>query len=182
VIHLAFLDVETTGLDPRRHEVIDIWVRRVVAGSLELVGEAGGLISPWHIHTADPEALRINGFDEERWEREGQQWHHVWPGVEPLLADAIIVGSNPSFDVGFIQIMCRRDGLEAGVITRHAVDTASLAHPLVMAGDVRSGSLGALVEHFGVVVDEPAHTARGDVLRTVEVYRHLMGLAARRAA
>ena len=171
---LVFLDTETTGLDPRRHEIIDIWARRVRADTLELVAEAGGLVTPARIEDAEPRALEVNGFDPIRWHEESVRWQLAWGSIKHLLEGAQFVGSNPAFDLRFIEEMNRRHGIPSQTTTRFAVDTASMAQPLRASGAIRSCSLGALCDHFGVEVEAPAHSARGDVLRTIEVYRKLM--------
>ena len=52
---LVFVDVETTGLDETRHEIIEI---AVIRGSQTYHRK----VQPQHIETASPRALEINGF------------------------------------------------------------------------------------------------------------------------
>jgi DNA polymerase-3 subunit epsilon len=172
---LVFIDTETTGLDHERHEIIDLWARRVRFDDLSLVAEAGGLIQPLHIRTADRRALDVNRYSQERWDAEAGSFLTVWLEVEPVMAGATVVGSNPRFDLDFLDAELRRRGLRLPLF-RHPIDTCSLAHPLGRRGVVCSAALGVLVEALGVVVDASAHSAKGDVLRSVEVYRCLTGV------
>ena len=172
---LVFIDTETTGLSPRRHEVIDIWARRVRADTLDLVAEAGGLVLPKRIDEADPEALAINGYDPDRWAAEARPWADVWAEVEPLIDGATIVAHNIAFDARMINAACIRDSCASIVNHDAGIDTVDLAQPLKASGLVGSVSLDTLVGHFGIEIDGAlAHSARGDVLRTVEVYRRLV--------
>lgn len=173
---LVFLDTETTGLSPSRHEIIDIWAQRRRWGTLELVAEAGGLVEPAAIQRAEPRALRVNGFDSARWAAEARSWGAVWLEVEPLLEGYVtVVGSNPCFDLRFIEAQIYRTTCRSWAWPRYIIDTAAIATPLRWQGLVTSCSLGALCEHLGVGAEDAAHSARGDVLRTVEVFRRLVG-------
>lgn len=176
---LLFLDTETTGLDPLRHEIVDIWAQRRRAGSLELVGEAGGLVLPAYPERSDEEALRINGFSPDLWESLGAEpFETVWDRVSRISQNRnglALVGSNPRFDMGFLEAAL---GGERFRMWRPAsiIDTVDLAQPLKARGMIRSRSLEALCEHLDIHYEVPAHTARGDVLATVAVYERLMGM------
>ena len=92
---LVFLDTETTGLDPERHEV---W-------ELAYAVDDGPICSSKVHHSlrnADPTALLMNGYlsrpdslplDQIRLESDAQ-------GV---LVGATLVGANPAFDAGFLR-------------------------------------------------------------------------------
>ena len=60
---IIFLDTETTGLDPHRHTIIDIWAERRRTGSLELIAAGGGhvAVSAEELDAASPRALEVNG-------------------------------------------------------------------------------------------------------------------------
>ena len=67
---LAFVDVETTGLQPGHHEMIDVGV---VVTDLEGV-EVGRLfrrIQPRHPERTAAGARAVNGFDARRWRQLG---------------------------------------------------------------------------------------------------------------
>ncbi|MBP6912721.1 MAG: hypothetical protein KBB86_02185 [Candidatus Pacebacteria bacterium] len=70
---LAFIDVETTGLNPDKHELIQIGI--VLADqtwegdkvTLKHVDEIELKIKPERISDADPQALRVNGYTPAEW-------------------------------------------------------------------------------------------------------------------
>lgn len=174
--HLTFIDVETTGLDTQQHEIVDIWARRVRDDNLELVDEAGGLVLPEHLETASPEALAINGYDAARWAAEARPFADVWAGVLPLVHGADVVGHYVAFDLGFIDAECNRRGLVA-CNPRVAIDTKVLSRLFFQRGLSRSMKLDHLVEDLELDVgDAVAHSARGDVLRTIALYRRSIRL------
>ena len=63
---LAFIDVETTGLIPGHHEMIDIGIVMTDLDGSEL-GEIFVRIQPQHPERTDEGARAVNAFDEDRW-------------------------------------------------------------------------------------------------------------------
>ncbi|MCR4306655.1 MAG: exonuclease domain-containing protein, partial [Candidatus Yonathbacteria bacterium] len=75
--NLAFIDLETTGLELKKHEIIEIGcivARQIPRESsetggayLEIIEEFEIKVKPEHIETADPVGLEINGYREDDW-------------------------------------------------------------------------------------------------------------------
>ena len=99
--NLAFIDIETTGINVLKHEIIEIGCV-VTTPNFELIGELELKIKPEHIETADPVALKINHYDEKLWAS-----GHTLPEAMKMLAeiskDCIMVGQNVAFDSGFLE-------------------------------------------------------------------------------
>lgn len=91
---LVFLDTETTGLDPDRHEVWEI------AFAVDDGPIVSGVV-PHSLRHADPFALNLNGyakrghFDITRTD--------VELDLRAALKGATIVAANPAFDAGFLR-------------------------------------------------------------------------------
>jgi hypothetical protein len=67
---LAIIDIETTGLDPAYHEMIDLGVIYADLDGYEL-GRTFIRIMPEHPGRLHPAAQAVNGFTEERWRELG---------------------------------------------------------------------------------------------------------------
>lgn len=67
---LAIVDVETTGLDPAHHEMVDLGAIYADRDGREL-GRFFVRMTPDHPERAGEVARSINGFSEERWTRLG---------------------------------------------------------------------------------------------------------------
>lgn len=96
---VVIIDIETTGLDAQKHEIIEIGAVRSDTGETFEVK-----IHPLRIKDADPEALAINGYRKE-------DWNEAFTLPNALLLLNQFVGDdkphfmayNVSFDWGFIQ-------------------------------------------------------------------------------
>lgn len=180
---LAFLDIETTGLDPYRHEIIEIGIvlaeqKRDLFGkqALELISEHEQLLRPEHIETADPKALGVAKYTEREWgkavsQKEGLLW------AAEVLKGSVFVAQNVAFDWSFL----RKAGNEYGVdfesaVHYHKLDLASMAFgKLYHDPKLSRFSLREMTDYFEVQ-NEKAHTALSDARATFEVCRKLLAL------
>lgn len=168
---LAFVDVETTGLDPARHEILEVAVVRVDASSLEVLSEYTTLVAPTRLEDADPQALAICGFTRAGWSR-------AIPAAEALanvarhLDGALVAGHNVGFDWSFLEAGFRRAGLALPRVDYHRLDTASLAWPLHVAGHIPSVSLDEVAAFLGLERAKP-HRALADARCSLAVAERL---------
>jgi len=169
---IAFVDVETTGLDPTRHEIIEIGVVVADPRTLETRGTFDVQVQPSRIEDADPRALEVNGWSPEAW-RDAVPLDVALARVEPLLEGALLAGHNVGFDRAFLDAAWRRLGVTPAEMDHHALDTATLAWPLLAAGLVESLSLAPVCEHLGIDLVQP-HRALADAYRSLEVARRLL--------
>lgn len=162
---LIVLDLETTGLDPAKHEIIDIAAVRYSCDGrcLSLLTTK---LKPEHIDTADPEALAVNGYSPEKWYAADRLVDAV-DRIRDYLSspDTIIVGHNVWLDVAFIKAHV------PGAVIKYTVDTAALAYGL----GFDSMSLDHIIKELGLAVDSPGqrHTALCDALLTAGVFFEL---------
>ncbi len=179
--NLAFVDVETTGLNPDIHEIIELGcviVSQEGVGSgkpsFKIIGEIDIKIKPEHIENADPVALRVNGYDEADWVF-AYSLREAMITLSEKAGDAIMVGHNVSFDAGFIEKAFRTTGIE-NKLHYHKLDTISIAFAkLHLNVDVDKFSLNFLCSHFGIE-NKKAHSALSDARATFELYEKLFNL------
>lgn len=118
---IAFLDLETTGLDPLRHTITEVG----------LILPEGEEIQAWikleqnELAEAEPQALKINHYYDRRIEAEDRENpDHKWTSVIALshrrefalslcedLQDCILAGCNVKFDQQFLEIWMREQGV-----------------------------------------------------------------------
>ena len=179
---LAFIDTETTGLDPTRHEVIEIGCVIAVSQpmllgtpTLTIARELEIKIVPEHIETADPGALRVNGYNT-------RDWSDAIPlqvAMETLVAavqGAIVVGQNVAFDWSFLVNAAGKTKVPLDRAVFYAkLDLGSIARGKFAGQAVVPAkyTLRGLCEHFGIK-NEQAHTALSDAKATFEIYKRLL--------
>jgi len=177
--NLAFIDVETTGLNPDLHEIIDlgvVLVRQVPqegkGPALEVVGELEYKIIPERLFNADPESLKINGYTPEKW-ASALPLKEVMEDFAVQTKSASFVAHNVAFDLEFIKRAFERSGVKSEM-HYHRIDTISMAFAkLYHNPKVEKFSLRFLCEYFGIK-NENAHTALSDARATFELYKKLV--------
>ncbi|NJA56701.1 exonuclease domain-containing protein [Streptomyces sp. NEAU-H3] len=100
--HIAFIDTETTGLNPALHEAweVAIILREEDNRDVEHLFH----IPPRRFADADPKALEINRY-MERVSNPDWQWNDRQDAahrIHNLLTGAVLVGSNPAFDANML--------------------------------------------------------------------------------
>ena len=178
--NLAFIDVETTGLDPERHEIIEIGciVAKQVPSSngrgatLEILEEFESKVKPEHLETAEPEALRVNGYNSGDW-LFAPDLTQVMKTVAEITPGANIIGQNVFFDWQFVDRAFKKTGVQ-NRMHYHRLDLMSMVFAKCYHDErLQRFNLGSLCEYFGVKNDA-AHTALADIRATVEVYKKLL--------
>jgi len=174
------IDTETTGLHASRHECIEIALVGLNS-DLSLNGhEYVSRIRPSEMgfKLMQPEAFNVNKITKEELmvapnaaqvRRSLLEWKSEITGekIEPL-------GHNYLFDKGFIANFLGED-LYSEMFDYHVRDSCILAQCLKDIGYKLPIGLKKLAVHFGIST-EALHSARGDALLTVEVYKRLVGL------
>jgi DNA polymerase-3 subunit epsilon len=173
---LAFIDVETTGFDPEIAEVIELGVviAKLKDGELVVIDQLDLKIRPEHLETADPQALRINGYNEVDW-----LFAVELKEAMKLFADktdgAIFVAHNVTFDYGFINQAFKKTEVE-NKMHYQKLDTISLAFAVLHDNDdMNKLSLKALTEYYEIE-NKKAHSAFADAYATYELFKKMFKL------
>lgn len=177
--NLAFVDIETTGFDPDTHEIIEIGLVLVKqigdnGDKFEIIEEIELKVKPERIEDADPQALKVNGYDPSQWVF-AHSLKEAMTVFGEKTKDAIFVAHNVSFDLGFIDHAFKKTGVENQMFYPK-LDTISMAYAKLHKNpQVEKFRLQKLCEYFGIK-NERAHTALADARATFEVYEKLMNL------
>jgi len=177
--NLAFIDLETTGLELEKHEIIEIGCivarqvpRETDGASLEIIEEFEIKVKPEHIETADPVGLEINGYHENDW-KDAIPLSDAMKIVAEKTREANIVAHNVAFDSMFLEKAFEETGVK-NMMHYHKLDTISIAFAkLYGVPEVQKFSLRSLCEYFDIE-NKKAHTALSDARATYELYRKLM--------
>lgn len=153
------LDLETTGLDPRRDKIVEFAGVRYYQGRQE--ESLSMLINPGC--SIPPEATRVNQISDEM-VADAPSMEHALPQISAFLGDTPLVAHNASFDISFLKIAYQA----AGLPFQNAVfDTLALCRRAFPGR--RNYSLSSLKQYFSIETGT-AHRALPDVLATAEVF------------
>lgn len=176
---LAFIDVETTGLVPGYHEMIDLGL--VLTDLDGMVRDTLFLrVQPRHPERLSDGARRVNGFDARRWEALGALTARA--AVDSLARfharaaagkSVLLVAFNSQFDAAFLDHLFRESGGSWRELYHYFVlDLPSMAWSL----GLRDLTNGALAARLGVA-DEPRvaaeHTGLTGAQLNARLYRAL---------
>ncbi len=185
---IVFFDLETGGLDWTKHPIIQIAAIAVDADLAPI--ESFQCKVKFPVADADAQALSINHYDLDVWDKEGvAAFGAVQMFARFLLRHASITraskAGNPysiaqlaghnaaSFDIHFLTAFFKRNNAFLPASYR-VLDTLQRAawHFHENGGEPEDLKLQTLAKHFGV---EPAkaHDALDDVRVTIEVYKKL---------
>lgn len=171
--NLAFIDIETTGLNMIEHEIIEIG-GVIVDQKLNILEEFELKIKPKHIENADKIALKINHYKEKDWEQ-ASDLLEAMKIFSKKVKDCIMVGQNICFDAGFLEYNLEKLKLPS-TMHYHKLDTISIAWAKFHEdSDFSHFSLREMCKRFDIV-NENVHTGLGDARATYELYKKLMSL------
>jgi DNA polymerase III epsilon subunit-like protein len=173
---LSFIDIETTGIDRESGEIIELAaiITKMKDGQLVVTDQVDIKVKPKHIETADPQALRINGYNEADW-LFAVELEEAMKIFAEKTKGSIFVAHNVTFDYGFIEKAFIDCNLE-NQMHFHKLDTISIAFAVLHGNeDINRYSLHALSEYYNIE-NKKAHSAFADAYATYEVFKKLMNI------
>ena len=170
--NLVFIDIETTGLNPAYHEIIEI----------ALIGhdfKYHKKVRPEMIEHADSFALQLNGYDPQLWQDAVSHKQLIFE-IAPLLKDCTLAGHNVSFDIEFLEEAYVREGRYFG-LKRRRIDTVTLAYEHLYPLGLNSLSLDA-IRDFLEWDKKGSHSALKDCKDAKRLFNYLRGFSAFKGA
>ena len=168
---LLFFDAETGGIDPARHDMLEVGCILTDPSGKTVLSEYSTKILP--TRPVDPDAARVNGYDPMRWSVEAVDLKTALSHILAMGRSAAFVAHNAPFDADFMRASVGREKLHWSPYFR--LDTLTLALPLRHAGKVPNLRLATLAEYFGLAYKD-THTALSDARICREVFLELMAL------
>lgn len=166
---IIFLDIETTGLDPLRHEILE--VAGIERSADPTVADStihfARRINEW---TADAKALEVNRYAERKEElrRLNLSDDVAKKRIEARFEGALIVGNNVQFDLRFIEIFL------GGKTPWYYAPLDLKAYAAGMCGMTEPASTKFIAELADVPLTKDAHSALADAWWNRNVYDSLV--------
>lgn len=189
----VFLDIETTGLDPRKHRAIDIALAIVDVNQSRILRTYQSVIQQgegvWE--GRDPNSIEINGFTPEALAR-GKPPEVVGKEIIALLTEfgvergrAVFICQNPSFDRGFFSQLIDVYIQEGLKWPYHWLDLASMYWTMLLqkAKDGKSSfpemlslSKNDIAKAYQLPAEEMPHRAMNGVSHLMKCYEAVLGV------
>jgi DNA polymerase III epsilon subunit-like protein len=169
---LVFIDLETTGLSPARHAIVQIGAVHADPHGRLVRREFKTLVQPWDGADVDDGALAVNGLSRDAW----KDAPSAEGGMKLLLAwlppRFVYANQRASFDRSFVAAACARHKLPEPGWWPARMDrcTQKMAQRLLVDARVTvNAKLHTTCAHFGISnTDE--HDALVDARRAREAY------------
>lgn len=162
-VPLVVVDVETTGLDPKADQIIEIGAIKMI--NFKPVAEFSSFISTSIVLSDD--IIRLTGITPEMLEDQ--------PPLETVMADflkfiegSLLVAHNAEFDASMIKAACSQMGVD---LEWPYLCTLKLARELLP--DLENKKLDTLAQYYGLTF-ESRHRAIGDIKVTCGVLREML--------
>lgn len=155
------IDLETTGLDPKRDKIIEIGAVRIERG--EITGEWETFVNPER--KLEERIVELTGIRDEQLAG-ARKIAEILSDLFAFLGDHVLLGHSVLFDFSFLKKAAVNERM---TFERQGIDTLKIARKYLK--DLESRSLESLCRHYGI--PHNAHRALEDARATVALYRKL---------
>lgn len=169
---LVITDLETTGLIPGFHEIIEVGVVVVDQRTLEVITLFESRVMPEYPERATPEAVSVNGFDVKLW-KDAPNLQSVMKLYSALTKDGVFSSHNITFDWPFIEQAFKKTGV-SDLMDYHRVDLFTIAWERLRNSGIGRFNLKYLCEHLGVDPEPEVHSALNGAFAAYQVLKKLL--------
>jgi DNA polymerase III subunit alpha, Gram-positive type len=169
---ITFIDIETTGLDPSVHEIIELAAIRtdIIDSKIHVLHDADFKVKPKK--PVDPFVASINHYDEKVWEKDSVEFYFALGSILNTMRGSTHAGSNPKFDESFLRKAVDEVHWSYPKLSSyHLIDVSVLALPLLLKGKIERIKQDVLATHFKLTPQN--HTAMGDANQCMEIFANL---------
>jgi DNA polymerase III epsilon subunit len=163
-VYFAFLDVETTGLDPASGDKIcEIAVIKTIDG--QVADEFVTIVNPGR--NIPERAISIHGITQVMVNR-APLFRDIAKDLLGFLNDTVIVAHNAKFDLEFLSSELKN--LNQSLPENEVIDTLGIARRYY---SFPSNSLGEIARYIGLPINEE-HRALADVTTTKDIFEYFL--------
>jgi len=162
---LVVLDIETTGVNPRKDEIIELYMLKVINN--EFIDEYH---SKFKINKNIPLFIsKLTGIYD--WHlKNSPELESELNNIKTFLENAIVVGHNLSFDISFLKNAFEKNKID--LVFNEKIDTLKMSRAL-LRNKVRNHKLSTISQFFKTQ-NKNNHNAKDDVLTTYEILMNLL--------
>ena len=159
---IIVLDTETTGINPAKDEIIQVYAREIIDGEIaqefhHYLKNKKSVASSFFVHKISDEFLKEKGEDPKK----------VLVSLKDFISDSVVVGHNVVFDLNMIKENCKR--YKINIDFKNYYDTLDLAKRFLSLGSYK---LSNIAKHLNF--KDATHSADDDVAATVDLLLFLV--------
>ncbi|MGH1363854.1 MAG: exonuclease domain-containing protein [Calditrichia bacterium] len=158
----AIVDVETTGLRPRRDRIIEIAI--IITDGDIIIDSFSTLVNPQRALPA--EIASLTGIKAQRL-LDAPQFFQIAKRIVEMTTECVLVAHNARFDYSFLKYEFKRLGFH---FQRKQICTMRLSRKLV--ADLPNYRLKHICKHLNISLND-AHRAERDAQATFELFQQL---------
>lgn len=168
---LLFIDLEMTGLDVKRHEIIEVAALLVSQDDFQIKNSYYSKIIPEHIDTADPDALQIANYRADEW-KNAILLRQMLLDLSAFAPNCMLAGWSVQNEWDFLGAALEKENLPY-FYYNYLLEVSTLAfvklhsHPKL----TRIG-LSSVSKYLGIHLDQ--HKPDSDIRATYEVFLQLL--------
>jgi DNA polymerase III epsilon subunit-like protein len=177
---ILLLDLEMTGLDPVKNDIIEIAGLRLDKNSLKEIARFESFVKPAHPENIDPEAMAVSQIKLAELHDKPDLATVMRQLLDTCGTDVVLAGWGVNTDTAFLKATFKNLG-QPFPFDYHTLDIWVLAytyaakHGLLTNTKRRDGfAMEDIANHFGIAVPASRHTALADCLLEAELLRHLV--------
>lgn len=160
-------DSETTGLDPKMDEVVQLGAIRVVNGKIIPAETFETLVNPGR--PIPPGSTKVHGINNDM-VADAPGFSQICTQFHAFARDAVIIAHNAPFDMAFLHRQADESGAQ---FDNPILDTVHLS--AIVFGGSAEHTLDAISTRLGVEIPpDLRHTALGDAMATAQVFVALL--------
>lgn len=156
------IDLETTGLDPKRDKIIEIGAVKVEEGRVTAQWES--FVNPGR--KLEERIVELTGIRDEQL-ADAPRVSEILPAFLDFMGDHVLLGHGVLFDFSFIKKAAVNEKL---TFERQGIDTLRIARKYLQ--ELESRNLGYLCRYYDI--PHKAHRALEDAKATVALYDKLV--------
>lgn len=169
-----YLDTETTGLDAKKHDIIEFAYILESPDGTEIATDVFTM-QPFSLDTVNPKALQVTGrksIDLLSYEAPAAAWNRFLVKIKPY-CPLRVVGYNVGFDIDFIRqhlIKCHSSPYWTYFDPYVFIDVRSFVMFLAYKGKLMlpNYKLATVCKYYGITLD--VHKADSDIRATKELF------------
>lgn len=170
---ILFLDFEFTGLDPRKHEIIEVAALYVSQPEFKIENSYYAKVLPSHIETADPRSLAVANYAPATW-TEAIPLRTMLQELSAFAPNAILAGWSVQNEWDFLNAALESENLPY-FQTHRLLEVYTLAFiKLYHRSEIYHLNLPNTAKTLGVYLDQ--HKPDSDIRATYEIFKKLSDL------